>query len=467
MAYSHYDRLTALDTSFLDLESDSVHMHVGSLGLFEADPLTDESGEIDFERMLELTEAGLVRAPRFRQKLAETPITGDRIWIDDEHFNLRYHLRHTALPVPGTERQLKRLFGRIMSEKLDRTRPMWEMWIVEGCEDGKIALISKVHHALIDGISGVDLLAAFMGVDPEFRAEANEHHWIPRPAPSRSDLAWDEVRRRASIPGRLFSAARRGLERPESSLEEVSNAASGFVGGLSKALSSASETPFNAPIGPHRRFDWTRFDLGVVREIKTKLGGTVNDVVLACVTGGVRRFLEHRRHEIGEIDFRVFIPVSTRAESQRGKLGNRVSMVVATLPVDEADPRKRFVRITEETRELKSSGQAAGTEAFEGLSDWTSSSLLTSLARMAATRRSYNLVVTNVPGPPMPIYLNGARMVASYPLVPLYGSQGLGIAIFSYDGGLYWGFNSCWDLMPDLHDLVGFVEQEFETLRKL
>ncbi len=467
MAYSHYTRLTALDASFLELESESVHMHVGSLGLFDPGPLTDESGSIDFDRIIDLIEAGLLRAPRFRQRLSQAPVSGHPIWVDDEHFNLLYHLHHTALPLPGSERQLKRLFGRIMSEKLDRSKPMWEMWIVEGCEGGRAALISKIHHCLIDGISGVDLLAAFMGLDPEYRAQRSDHRWVPRPAPSWGSLALDEMKRRASIPSRLFRRARRSLDDPEESLRSASHTAAGFVSGLSRALVPASETPLNAPIGPHRRFDWTRFDLAVVREIGAKLEGTVNDVVLACVAGAVRGFLERSGFDTEDLEFRVFIPVSTRAEDQRGKLGNRVSMVVASLPVDEEDPRRRFDRITEETRRIKQSGEADGTEAFEELSDWTSTSLLTSLARMASARRAFNLVVTNVPGPPHPVYLNGARLLESYPLVPLYENQALGIAIFSYDGGLYWGFNSCWDRMPDLHQFVESTEREFEILRKL
>lgn len=467
MAYSHYDRLTALDASFLDLETPSVHMHVGSVGIFDPGPLRDDSGGLDFDRILELTEAGLLRAPRFRQKLATTPMSGHPVWVDDEHFNLLYHVRHVALPLPGHQRQLKRLCGRIMSEKLDRTKPMWEIWLVEGLEDGRAALISKVHHALIDGISGVDLLAAFMGVDESFRAESNGYRWLPRPRPSRAQLVVDEMQRRAGLPGKALRTALGALARPTESSRDASHAAHGFLEGLTSALEPASETPFNRPIGPHRRFDWARFDLSVVREVKTKLGGTLNDVVLTCVAGAVRRYLVGAGFDVAEIDFRVFVPVSTRRESQRGKLGNRVSMVVATLPVGEPEPRKRFEQVVREMRHIKESGQAQGTEIVEELSDWTSTGLITSLARMAAGRRAFNLVVTNVPGPPMPVYMSGARLLETYPLVPLYQNQALGVALFSYDGGLYWGFNSCWDSMPDLHGFVEAVELEFETLRKV
>jgi WS/DGAT/MGAT family acyltransferase len=467
MAYTHHDRLTALDTSFLDLESPGVHMHVGSVGIFEPGPLAHEDGGIDFDRVLALADWALARAPRFRQKLDRIPLTGHPIWVDDEHFNLLYHLRHTALPAPGDERRLKRLVGRIMSQKLDRAKPMWELWFVEGLEGGRFAVISKVHHCLIDGISGVDLLGAFMGANPEYRPGRVDHRWIPRPGPGPLRLVADEAWRRATLPGRALTGAARALRRPDRTFEQTSRAASGFVETLAKAFSPASETPFNVPIGPHRRFDWTRMDLGVVREVKEKLGGTVNDVVLACVAGAVREHLAGHGVELDGIDFRALVPVSTRSAQQRGKLGNRVSMLVASLPVDEADPRRRLARVSDETRKLKASGQVQGAEALEGFSDWTVAGLLSAISRLAAARRAFNLVVTNVPGPQVPVYLSGAPLLATYPLVPLFDNQALGVALLSYDGGLYWGFNADWDAVPELHDFVLAVEREFERMRKL
>jgi diacylglycerol O-acyltransferase len=467
MAYHHYDRLTALDTSFLDLEGPGVHMHVGSVGIFDPGPMVDEEGRLDFEETLGLVEAGLNRAPRFRQKLERTPLSGHPVWVDDEHFNVVYHVRHTALPLPGDERQLKRLAGRVMSQKLDRHRPMWEMWFVEGLEGGRIAVISKVHHCLIDGVSGVDLLAAFMGTDPDYRFEPSEHRWIPRPQPSALRLLGDEVGRRVSLPGRVARGLGRALRRPEETFEQAAHTASGLGDALGRARKPASETPFNIPIGPHRRFDWTTFDLGLVREIRTKLGGTVNDVVLACVAGAVRHYLRDHELKLSEIDFRAMVPVSTRTEGQRGKLGNRVSMLIASLPVGEKDPRKRLTKVCEETKKLKGSGQIEGSEALEELSDWTSTALITGMSRMAASRRAANMVVTNVPGPQTTIFLNGARMLQSYPVVPLFDNMALGIALFSYDGRICWGFNADWDTVPDLHDFVNAIEREFEVLRKL
>jgi WS/DGAT/MGAT family acyltransferase len=433
LAYTHYDRLTALDTTFLDLESPTVHMHVGSVG----------------------------------QKLARMPVTDHPVWVDDEHFNLLYHVRHTALPLPGDERRLKRLVGRIMSQKLDRAKPMWELWFVEGLDGGQFAVVSKVHHCLIDGISGVDLLSAFMGPDEEYRQRPTDHRWMPRPAPGPLQLLGDEIWRRASLPVRAVLGVARAMRGADETLERTAHTASGFFEGVSKSLSPASETSINVPIGPHRRFDWIRFDLGAVREVKKRLGGTLNDVVLACVSGAVRRFLGDRGEDLAEIDFRAFVPVSTRTDAERGKLGNRVSMIVAKLPVVESDPQRRVARIVEETSQLKGSGQAAGAEVLEEISDWTATGLLTRFSRLAASRRSYNLVVTNVPGPQFPVYLSGSRLLESYPLVPLFENQALGVALFSYDDGLYWGFNADWDAVTDLHDFVLAIEREFQILRGL
>ena len=473
--HSYHQRLSALDASFLELESEAVHMHVGSVCILEPGPLATGKGGIDFARIEALVAEGVERVPRFRQRLAAMPVTGHPIWVDDPHFRLSYHVRHSSLPVPGDERQLKRLVGRLMSIKLDRDRPLWELHVVEGLEGGQLALIWKVHHCLSDGISGMDLLAAFLSPEPEAhepnpRAE-DRPSWEPRPAPEPAEVALSELRRRASLPGRVMSGLSTALEDPGAALNDASHTAKGFVDSFARAFSPASPTPLNAKIGPHRRFDWTRMELETLRNIARAHGAKINDVVLTCVAGAVRHYLrEHHRAEdpwIGHLDFRAFVPVSTRRESQQGSLGNRVSMVVASLPVDEADPHERLRRVVAETRKLKTSGQAAGAEAFEELSDWTAPSLITRLSRMAAGRRIFNLVVTNVPGPGVPVYLDEARMLACYPLVPLYEDQALGIALVSYDGGLYWGFNSCWDAMVDLHDLVEDIERELEILEGL
>lgn len=467
MAKSHSERLTALDAAFLDLESTSVHMHVGSVGIFDPGPLALGEHGIDFERVLVLADNGLHRAPRFRQKLSTTPLTGHPVWVDDEHFNVRYHVRHTALPYPGDERLLKRLAGRIMSQKLDRTKPMWELWFVEGLSERRVGVISKIHHCMIDGISGVDLLAAFMGPSPDYRAEAQADRWSPRAEPSTVSLLGNEISHRMALPVRGARAATSAALHPLSTYRQASRVARGFTEALGASLSPGSETPLNVPIGPHRRFDWTRFDLDAVKSVKNRLGGTINDVVLACVAGAVRNYLGTHDLALDDIDFKIFVPVSTRTSSERGKLGNRVSSLIARLPVDEGDPYRRMRNVIAETHRLKESDQAVGTEVIEELSDWTSTALLTAFSRLAASQRSYNMVVTNVPGPQFPVFMEGARMLACYPLVPLFSNQALGIALLSYDKSLFWGFNADWEKVPDLHEFVEAIEREFEMLRSL
>jgi WS/DGAT/MGAT family acyltransferase len=249
--------------------------------------------------------------------------------------------------------------------------------------------------------------------------------------------------------------------------ERARDVAGGVGQTLAAALSPAADTPLNRPIGPHRRFDWVGFDIAEVKRVKDRLGGTVNDVVLATVAGAVSRFLAQRGIPLRrqrQMDFRAFCPVSVRSAEERGALGNRVSSIVARLPIGERDPARRIEAVREVTADLKRSKQALGAEALTSVSEWTAPTLAALAARLAFANRLSNLVVTNVPGPQIPLYLLGARMLESYPMVPLFVSQGLGIALFSYAGGLYWGFNADWDLFPDLHDFVVAVDASFREL---
>ena len=468
MAYTHYDRLTALDLSFLEYEAQdpAVHMHVGAVALFQPGPLATEEGGIAIDRIRAGVEASLAESPRFRQKLAKIPVIDSPVWIDDERFNLHYHVRHTALPRPGSLRQLKRLVGRIFSQKLDRSKPLWEFWFVEGLEDGRFALIAKAHHAMVDGISGFDLLARMMRLDPDPTIEP-ARRWIPRPPPPAAKLLADEAARRASLPLELAGAGARALASPAASLEKLRDASGALYEALTANLRPATSTPLNAEIGPYRRFDWTRLDLAAVKEVKQRLGGTVNDVVLACVAGAVRRFLLARSVDLSDLTFRAMLPVSVRPEGERRGEGNRVVSLIAELPVAEPDPRTRLARVVETTQKLKRSRQAHGIEIFEEIADRTFQGLFVSIGRLTALQTTYNMVVTNVPGPQTPVWLLGAKMEEIYPLVPIFVSQALGIALFSYDGALCWGFNADWDSVPDLHDIAGWVDEEFEGLRKV
>jgi diacylglycerol O-acyltransferase len=471
MTYCHYERLSAMDAVFLDIEGHNSHMHIGSVGIFDAGPLTMETGGLDIDRILDFCEVALDKNPRFRQKLAYVPGLGNPVWIDDDSFKLTYHIRHVRLPAPGDERLLKRLAGRVMSQQLDRGKPLWEFWYVEGVADDRFAVISKIHHCLADGVSGVDLLSSLMGPDPDYKPPhfqpGERRRWFPRPAPSAERLLADEISHRIRAPFELLRPAQKKSSGKTTTTESISGlldmvkrAGEAFGSGLSPA----SETPFDANLGPHRRFDWAKVDMARMREVKDRVGGKINDVALTVVSGALRRFLKHRNVDVAELDFRVMVPVSMRNSDESGKLGNRVSLLLAQLPLGIKDPVERLRRIAKITRELKASHQVDATDFIMRFTDAIIPGLTSQLTRLGMQTHAANLVVTNVPGPPAPVYFLGSRLLANYPVVPLAANQALGVALLSYDGILYWGFNSDWDVLPDLHDLALAVQEEFELL---
>jgi len=463
--YYCYDRLSFLDNSFLIMEGPNSPMHVGGTGTFEAAPLRAPHGGIDIDSIREYVASRLYLIPRYRQRLAFIPLENHPVWVDDDHFNIHYHVRHTALPKPGDERQLKRLAARIMSQHLDRTKPLWEVWFVEGLEGGdRLAMISKVHHCMVDGMSSVDLLNVLLRPQPTKEFEPAPD-WIPRPAPRSRDLlreaAWRYVRLPFDI-GRNLPQVIQDARDPRSDVRARLRALRDSVG---SGLRNVSVTPLNQQIGGHRRFDWLAMSLNELKAVKNQLGGTLNDLVLATVAGAVRAFLERRRVNVETLDFRVMAPVSVRSEQERGTLGNRVSAWMVPMPLAERDPRRRLELIRQTTEQLKESKQALGAEVLTQVGEWTPSTLLALGARMATRLLPFNLVVTNVPGPQVPLYLLGARMLDSYGLVPLTDYLCLGIVLFSYAGQLCWGFTGEWDLLPDLHDFVRDIETSFGELR--
>ena len=463
MLHANYDRLSALDNSFLVLEGANTPMHVGSTAIFDATPLLDSRGGVDFERFARHVAARLHLMPRYRQKLAHVPLEGRAVWVDDKSFNLHYHLRHTSLPKPGDEFQLKRLCARIMSQALDRGKPLWETWIVEGLEDGRMAMISKVHHCMIDGISGVDLLSVLMSPTAELPEDEHPAAWTPRPVPSPAALLRGELVERVRTPATVLA---RLLRNPGAVLTDIRDGLSAISESIGSGARIASATPFNQPVGPHRQFDWLSMDMSALQAVRHRLGGSFNDVVLAIVAGAVRRFLLQRKLSVSDLSFRVFVPVSTRTSEQRGALGNRVTGWIVDLPIDEPDGRRRLERVSQTTAHLKESQAAHGTEILSEALEWTGATLLGLAMRLAAQASPFNLVVTNVPGPPVPLYLLGARLLEAYPLVPLFMGQALGIALFSNAGKLFWGFNADWDALPDLHDLVVAVDTSFAELQR-
>ncbi len=460
MADYRYERLSALDSSFLVFETPNTPMHVASTAIFDAAPITKADGGVDIERIMAHVASRLHRIPRYRERLAYIPVEGHPVWIDDERFNLNYHVRHTSLPKPGDERQLKRLSARIMSQQLDQGKPLWEMWIVEGLEGERFAMVSKTHHCMIDGISGVDLMTVLLSPTPDATI-VDPMRWIPRPAPSPTELLRDEVVQRLTTPRAFLSEL---VRHPRTTLSKVRDGVSALAETVSNGMQMASDTPLNQPIGPHRRFDWLTMELAAIQEVRHRLGGTVNDVVLTTVAGAVRRFLERRAVNLSGVNFRVFVPVNLRPTDERGSLGNRVAGWIVDLPIAERDAGKRLAKVREHTARLKESRQSIGAELLSELADWGGSTLLTLGMRLASQSRPFNLVVTNVPGPPQPLYLLGARMINAYPMVPLFVNLGLGIALFSNAGKIFWGFNADWDVVPDLHDFVGAITAAFAEL---
>jgi len=463
MAY--YERLGALDASFLGIEDESCHMHVGGVLIFDTGSLRRPEGGIDIDRIRQAIHARLHLVPRFRQRLAYIPYERIPVWVDDDRFRLAYHVRHTALPHPGDERVLKRLVGRIMSQALDRKRPLWEMWIVEGLDGDRFALISKTHHCMIDGISGADLMSVILSPVPEVDPGTPEP-WKPRARPSNSRLVIDEMVRRAAQPPAALQAIVDTIRSPETKLRDLADAAAGVVEAFAPAFSPVSPTPLNVEVGPHRRFDWTEMPVADLKAVKNVLGGTLNDVVLATVAGALRIFFAQRDLKPDELDIRAMVPVSVRSHDERGHLGNRVTQLTAPLPVQLTDPVKRLRAVHETTAGLKESRQALGGEVLTAISEWTVPNLLVQAVRLAARARPYNLIVTNVPGPQIPLYLLGTQMRTSYPVVPLFANLALVVGLFSYNGGLYWGVNADWEQIPDLHDFVVAIETSFRELQE-
>ncbi len=462
MASYRYEALSPQDASFLSAEGPNTPMHIAAAFIAASGPLRTEHGGIDIERIRAFIAARLHRIPRYRQRLAYTPLRGRPIWVDDNHFSIEYHVRHTALPHPGDEAQLKRLIGRLSAQPLDRRRPLWELWVAEGLAGGeRFAVVSKVHHCMVDGMSGAELMTVLMSTEPEERAQTPPP-FVPRPAPSARELLAEDVLGLATGPVQsgLRMAELLGAERRA----ELAQALRGAGSLILRGLVPASETPLNREIGPHRRFDYFALELARVRALKDKLGGTLNDLVLATVAGGMRRFLMRRLVDVEGLDFRVSAPVSVRSDAEQGVIGNRVSAWIIRLPVGDADPMRRLEAIRSRTRRLKESNQALGADLLSAVTEWTGMTLLSLGTSLQNVGRPHNLVVTNVPGPQLPLYLVGALMLETYPIGPLFQNQAVIVALFSYAGRLFFGLNADAERMPDLADLRTDLERAFEEL---
>jgi diacylglycerol O-acyltransferase / wax synthase len=453
------DRLTGLDASFLHIEDASSHMHVAGVMLFEGPPPP-------YDELLEAFERRLPLVPRYRQRLAFVPLgQGRPCWVDDPHLNIRYHVRATALPSPGSERQLKDLAGRVFSQRLDRDKPLWEVWLVDGLEDDRFAVLSKTHHALVDGISGVDIISVLFDTSPEPAAPTDPgDRWLPRPLPSQAQLLADALLERATIPAEMARSVRAVFRGPRRIAAGLRDSAVGLGAMAWAGLNPAPPSPYNKSIGPHRRFTWVRADLGEIKAIKDQLGGTVNDVVLATVAGALGRHMRRRGRDTNGVELKAMVPVSVRTDIQRGALGNRVAAMMAPLPVWCQDPVARVDIVSEQLKGLKSGGQAVGAQVLTDLSGFAPPTIMGQASRLMSRQRFFNVVVTNVPGPQFPLYLLGRRMLDPFPMVPLAKNQALGIALLSYDGRINFGLVGDFDLLWDLDDLAEDVRESLAEL---
>jgi diacylglycerol O-acyltransferase / wax synthase len=449
--------MSPLDASFLHLEDNVTQLHIGSVAIFEgpAPPVDDVLGMVGGK---------LALVPRYRQVVRFVPLgLGRPVWVDDSHFNLEYHVRRTALPAPGGEQELRNLVGRVMSQQLDRAKPLWEMWVAEGLEEGRWALVSKVHHCMVDGVAGTDLLTVILDKE-RVPDRAHEDGWEPEPAPGGIGLLADALVERAVSPYEAIRTMRAALRTPLQFARHARDATRSVIGmrGLVRRTPPSS---LNGPIGPHRRWSWARSQLSDVKAVRAVLGGTVNDVVLAAITNGFRRLLLSRGEPIDRV-VRTMVPVSVRSPGERGTYNNRVSAMFAELPVGIVDPKERLNSIRAQMEGLKESHQAVAGEVLTSLSGFAPP-LLLALGERVATRipqRNVNTVTTNVPGPQYSLYAAGRRMLEAFPYVPLGGRVRVGIAIFSYDGALNFGVTGDFDTAADVGVLSAGIEEGMTEL---
>jgi diacylglycerol O-acyltransferase / wax synthase len=455
-----YERLTAQDTLFLHLENPDQPQHVGALALFEGAPFLDTDGRFRIDEIRARIGTRLHRVPRFRKRLMHVPFQQGRpVWVDDERFDLSYHVRLTALPAPGDEEQLLALAGRLQSLHLDRRRPLWELWFVEGVEGDRVALIQKTHHALVDGISGVDVATVLLDLGPDV-VDEEPPPWTPEPPPPPARLLAESLAERATEPVELARSARALVRRPR----QVASDAARMGRAALMAASTAPTAPWNVPIGPHRRIRVARVSLEQARRIKQASGTTINDVVLAATAGALREFLLAREEPVDGLVLRAMVPVSVRVEGEHLALGNKVSTVIADLPVGEPDARRRLVLVHDGMRHMKESGMAMAADAIMRIQDYAPPTLLGAASRLLARSGAVNLTVTNVPGPQFPLYCLGARMLEAFPYVQIIRDMALTVAVVSYDGQLGFGVTGDRDVLPDLDLVARGIERSFDEL---
>jgi len=458
MAQQHLDRLSSTDVSFLANESSSSHMHVGAIMIFEGPAPS-------YEDLLEHIRGRSQQVPRFRQKLAFPPAQAGRpFWIDDPNLNLEYHVRHSALPAPGSEEQLRRMAARVFSQQLDRSKPLWELWLVQGLTRNRFALLTKTHHAVVDGVSGVDIATVLFDLNPVPEPVESDDSWAPNTEQYAATLlakgAEDLVRTPVTAARRLERAA----QHPERAAQQIRDAVEAVSEIGWNFANPAPKVPLNVEIGSHRRYVWVRSDLDHFKLVKNAVGGTVNDVVLAVVTGALRDWMHGRGIRTEGLELRAQVPVSIRSQDEHGQLGNRLAVMRAPLPVYIADPLQRLRAVSGAMRGLKQSKQALGAEVISRFNDFAPPTLLAQAARINFSTRLFNLTVTNVPGPQVPLYVLGRELEDVFPVGFLPPNQALFVAIMSYKGGVNFGLLADFDTMDDVGLIADGIERAIAEL---
>ncbi|HET9094407.1 MAG TPA: wax ester/triacylglycerol synthase family O-acyltransferase [Solirubrobacteraceae bacterium] len=458
--------MTSTDAGFLHQETPSAHMHVGGLLLFEgtAPPLA---------QFLDHVRGRLHLVPRYRQKLAVPPGgSGRPLWVDDPNFNLEYHVRHSALPAPGSEAQLLELTARIASQPLDRTKPLWEFWLVEGVAPAagsstdRFAMLAKSHHALVDGVSGVDLATVLLDFSPAPAAidASGLEPWTPRPEPSAVELLAAGARDAANALAGMTSRALAAAGQPSRSLGVLRDAAEGLGELVWAGLNPAPMTPLNVPIGPHRRYRVVRQRLADYKTVKNRLGGTVNDIVLTVVAGALGGWLRSRGASTDGLEMRALVPVSVRTTDDRGTLGNRLTVMRGPLPVYIQESAARLPVVTAAMEDLKRSKQAIGASTLVAVNDIAPPAVLAQASRLQFSTRLFNLLVTNIPGPQIPLYILGRELQDLFPLAFLPEGHALAVAIMSYNGRLEYGLLGDFDALPDIDVIARGIDESLAEL---
>lgn len=463
MSQQHGDRLSSVDAAFLHMETATQIMHVGGLFLFDA----SGTDAFDFHRFLDLVRSRLHLVPRYRHKLAYAPLNlSNPIWVDDPQFDISYHVRHAALPKPGDMGQLMEYAARILSRPLDRDRPLWELYVIEGLAEDRIAMLGKNHHAMIDGIAGLDIATVMLDLAPDGSDEIPDPEpWSPQTPPSGYELAWSSVKRLATSPAAAVETARRIVSTPATTVRKAARVGRGIASVARANLAHpAPKSMLNREPSRHRRFAIQRIALADVKRVKGAFGTTVNDVVLAMTSDATGRYLRSLGADTDGVWLRAMVPVSVRTEGEENALGNRVVAVFVDLPMFEMDPVERLRVCHAAMADVKSSHHAVGAGFLIGLTEFAPPTIHAMASRLAARSRLYNFLVTNVPGPQIPIYCLGTRLLGAFPFTPLAGTQAYSIGVTSIDGWMNFGFTADYDALPEIEPVAGFLRGALDDL---